>query len=84
MINFTSKVLEIATHFSVFLIVFLGCLATVIILLCPIWLLLNNILYKRTKASIYFVSYIKNRHAFMEWKKEKEKKTKVYKPSIKK
>ncbi|AMR10693.1 hypothetical protein AB684_11045 [Bacillus licheniformis] len=82
MINFTSKVLEIATHFSVFLIVFLGCLTTVIILLCPIWLLLNNILYKRTKASIYFVSYIKNRHAFMEWKKEK--KTKVYKPSIKK
>lgn len=75
-----STVLEAFVSLSCWLMVILGGLSVTCLLLYPIWFLVNNVLYQRTKASIYFISYIKNRKEFIKW--HKENKPDVFTPKI--
>ncbi|MET3505438.1 hypothetical protein ABMB67_001527 [Halalkalibacter oceani] len=73
MTNFIINMLTYSTYLSAALIIFMGCLVTVCLLLYPVWFLFNKVIYRRTEASAYFISYIKNRKKFLEWKKDNEK-----------
>lgn len=78
--HFVISLLDTFSYISAVLIIVLGCLVVVAGLLYPIWFLINNVLYKRTQASIYFMSYVKNRKKFIKWHKETD--PDVYTPIV--
>lgn len=68
--NLIIEMFNVATYISSVLIIIIVYLVLISLLLYPTWYLLNSVLYKRTKASIYFISYVKNRKKFIKWHKE--------------
>lgn len=66
------------SYVSAIIIVAMGCLVILCLLLYPLYFILNNVLYKRTQASVYFIKYIKHRKEFTKW--YKRNKPNVYKP----
>lgn len=80
--GFIIRILDLSTYLSAMLIIFIGCLVTLCLLLYPVWYLLNTVLYKRAKGSLYFLTYYKRRKEFAKW--YKDNKPNVYKPTIKK
>lgn len=77
-----THILESTVSLATFLIIIIGCLVTICLLLYPIYFLIDNILYQRMKASVYFLSFLKHKKAFLKW--EEERKPTIYKPNIKK
>ncbi len=77
-----ATILETSVGIAAYLILIIGCLVTICLLLYPIWFLLNNVLYRRTKAAIYFGYYLNHRKSFIKW--FEENKPNVYTPKIKK
>ncbi|GLI82565.1 hypothetical protein ANABIO32_02520 [Rossellomorea marisflavi] len=61
--------LEFFVGLSAYLMVILGGLSLISVILIPIWLVLNKVLYPRVQGATYFVSYIRNRKQFIAWKK---------------
>jgi hypothetical protein len=76
------NIIDLGSYICGYSIVILGSLVTISIILYPIWFLLNNVLYRKTQASIYFAYYIAHRASFIEW--YKENKPNVYTPKYKK
>jgi hypothetical protein len=75
-----ASILDFTITVATWLVIVIGCLVTLCLLMYPVNFLLN-VIYNRTKASIYFISYIKNRKEFIKWRNET--KPDVYTPKMK-
>ena len=70
MTDFIVKLFHYGTYTSSILMLSIGVILTISLFMYPLWFLLNNVIYKRTKAAIYFISYVRHRKSFIKWYKE--------------
>jgi hypothetical protein len=65
--DFILNVYQSASYITSALIIIIGSLVILALFLFPIWFLVNNVIYRRIKATSYVLSYLAYRKEFDKW-----------------